>query len=252
MKKAIEIRGMVLGEGIPKICVPITGKTEEDILREAELAYQAGTDLVEWRADYYQAVHEEGKAVCLAEKLRETLPDMPILFTYRTEGGEASISAEEYIELNRKIAGETDVDLIDIELSKGDEICRDFCEYAHQKGKLVIVSSHDFDGTPDVETLVERMRRMRSLGADVPKVATMPRNAEDVLTLLTASNRYANKYAQGPLITMSMGWLGEVSRISGEIFGSALTFGTTLRVSAPGQLAVEEVRYILDTLHKSC
>lgn len=33
--KTIQIRNITIGEGRPKICVPIVGQTEEDILREA-------------------------------------------------------------------------------------------------------------------------------------------------------------------------------------------------------------------------
>ena len=250
MRKSINIRGMKLGEGRPKVCVPITGKSEADILKEAKLAQDAGADLVEWRADYYEDVHKSGKAAEMAVKLRETAGEMPVLFTYRTEGGENPISLEEYISLNKSIAAGKAADLIDIELFMGDEVCQEFCEYAHQNGCVVVISSHDFERTPNDQTIVERMCKMHELGGDVPKVAVMPHNAEDVLTLLSATNQYANVHADGPLITMAMGWLGGVSRISGEIFGSSLTFGSTLRSSAPGQLSIKEVNYILDALHK--
>lgn len=250
MRKSINIRGMKLGEGRPKVCVPITGRSEEDILKETKLAQDAGADLIEWRADYYENVHDDGKSVEMAKKLREVAGEMPVLFTYRTEGGGNPISLDEYVSLNRSLALSRTVDLIDIELFMGDEVCRDFCEYAHQNGCVVVISSHDFERTPNDQTIVERMCKMRELGADVPKVAVMPQNAEDVLTLLSATNQYANVHADGPLITMSMGWLGGVSRVSGEIFGSSLTFGSTLRSSAPGQLSIKEVNFILDALHK--
>ena len=251
MRKSINIRGMMLGEGRPKVCVPITGRSEEDILKEAKLAQAAGADLIEWRADYYEYVHADGKALEMAQKLREAAGKMPVLFTYRTEGGSNPISLKEYVFLNRSLARSKMVDLIDIELFMGDEVCRDFCKYAHQNGCIVVISSHDFEKTPNDQTIVERMCKMRELGADVPKVAVMPQNAEDVLTLLSATNQYANVHADGPLITMSMGWLGGVSRVSGEIFGSSLTFGSTLRSSAPGQLSITEVNFILDALHKA-
>lgn len=250
MRKSINIRGMKLGEGRPKVCVPITGRSEKDILKEAKLAQDAGADLIEWRADYYENVHADGKAVEMSKKLREAVGEMPILFTYRTEGGNNLISLKEYTLLNKSLVLSKMVDLIDIELFMGDEVCRDFCEYAHQNGCAVVISSHDFEKTPNDQTIVERMCKMRELGADVPKVAVMPQNAEDVLTLLSATNQYANVHADGPLITMSMGWLGGVSRVSGEIFGSSLTFGSTLRSSAPGQLSIKEVNFILDALHK--
>lgn len=108
----------------------------------------------------------------------------------------------------------------------------------------------DFIGTPNDQAIVEMLCKMRELGGDVPKVAVMPNNSEDVLTLLSATNQYANAHADGPLITMSMEWLGGVSRVSGEIFGSALSFGSTVRASAPGQLSAKDLIDVLQVLQK--
>lgn len=250
MRKSLKVRGIRLGEGVPKVCVPITGKTKEDILNEAKLAKEAGADLVEWRADHYEDVPDAEETAKTARELRNYAEEMPILFTFRTEGSDRTILLDDYVALNMRIVREHVVDLIDIELFMGDDVCRGLCEYAHENGCYVVISSHDFEKTPNDQEIVERLCKMRELGADVPKIAVMPNNAEDVLTLLTATNQYANVHADGPLITMSMKWLGGISRVSGEIFGSALTFGSTLRASAPGQLGVEDLKYVLNVLHK--
>lgn len=77
----------------------------------------------------------------------------------------------------------------------------------------------------------------------------MPRSAKDVLTLLSATENVKSLYPDEPLITMSMGKLGAVSRISGEIFGSAMTFGSAKKASAPGQIEVTALQKILEILH---
>lgn len=250
MRKSLKIRNMELGAGRPKVCVPITGKTQADIISEAELAIAAQADLIEWRADHYEDVLDLDKAAETASKLRKCVGNMPVLFTYRTEGCDNSISEEDYIALNEKMIEEKSVDLIDIELLKGDDLCRNLCGKAHEKGIYVVISNHDFIGTPNDQAIVEMLCKMRELGGDVPKVAVMPNNSEDVLTLLSATNQYANAHADGPLITMSMGWLGGVSRVSGEIFGSALSFGSTVRASAPGQLSAKDLIDVLQVLQK--
>ncbi len=66
---------------------------------------------------------------------------------------------------------------------------------------------------------------MQELGADLPKIAVMPQNEKDVLVLLEATNEMFKIYADRPIITMSMSGMGVISRLCGEIFGSALTFG---------------------------
>ena len=79
----------------------------------------------------------------------------------------------------------------------------------------------------------------------------MPQERKDVLTLLEATEEMASEYAQCPLITMSMSGTGVVSRICGEIFGSAVTFGTAGRASAPGQVDADRLRESLLLLHES-
>lgn len=88
------------------------------------------------------------------------------------------------------------------------------------------MSNHDFHKTPAQEDIIYRLRRMQDLGADLPKIAVMPQSPQDVLTLLSATLTMKEKYATQPLITMSMGKIGSVSRVTGRLFGSAMTFGT--------------------------
>ena len=86
----VKIRKIVFGEGRPKICVPITGRTREEIaLRTAELK-AAKPDLAEWRADWYEEVFDREKLETTLAWLREELGELPLLVTFRTreEGGE--------------------------------------------------------------------------------------------------------------------------------------------------------------------
>ncbi len=92
--------------------------------------------------------------------------------------------------------------------------------------------------------MLERLKRMQEAGADLLKIAVMPGDPGDVLTLLSVSWEMKSRYARQPLIAISMGALGAVSRISGEIFGSAMTFGTAGQASAPGQISVEELQEV--------
>ena len=92
---------------------------------------------------------------------------------------------------------------------------------------------------------------MQDLDADIPKIAVMPQNKKDVLTLLSATEEMVSEYADRPIITMSMAGTGLISRLCGEVFGSALTFGAVGKVSAPGQMGIEDLTTVLGLLHKS-
>ena len=59
--KPVIVRNVSIGEGMPKICVPIVGKTEDEILQAAKEIVNVPADLVEWRADWYESVFEMQK-----------------------------------------------------------------------------------------------------------------------------------------------------------------------------------------------
>ncbi|MGL4336709.1 MAG: type I 3-dehydroquinate dehydratase [Turicibacter sp.] len=253
MSKVVEVKHLKLGEGMPKICVPLVGKTNEDIMTEALALNGLKLDLVEWRVDHYEHVEDLAKVKDILATLRNELKETPILFTFRSkkEGGEKEVSNEFYAQLNKEIAATKMVDLVDVELFTGDDIVRDIVESAHTSGVKVVMSNHDFFKTPAQAEIVSRLCKMQELNADLPKIAVMPQSAKDVLTLLAATEEMANEHAKTPIITMSMGGLGLVSRLAGETFGSALTFGAAKKASAPGQIAVEELSQVLTIMHKS-
>ncbi len=142
-------------------------------------------------------------------------------------------------------------DLIDVEVFSGDEVVNDLVRTAHENEVKVIGSNHDFEKTPSKEEIIRRLQKMQELDVDLPKIAVMPKKKEDVLTLLVATEEMNRKYADRPIITMSMAGDGVISRLCGEVFGSALTFGAAGQASAPGQIGVKELRQILTILHES-
>lgn len=249
----VKVRNIEIGAGIPKICVPIVGVTREEILAAAENIKSTKADVVEWRVDWYEDIFDFTKTETTMQALREVLGEMPILFTFRTskEGGEKAIETEAYVELNQNAAKTGLVDLVDVEAFTGDDVVKAVVETAHANGVKVIASNHDFHKTPAKEEIVSRLRKMQELGADIPKIAVMPQNKKDVLTLLTATEEMAREYADRPIITMSMSGTGVISRLCGEVFGSALTFGAVGKVSAPGQMGIEDLTTVLGLLHKS-
>ena len=122
--KTVQVRNITLGEGRPKICVPIVGQTKDDILLEAETFARIPVDVVEWRVDWFEDVFDTDKVLDVAKDLQTVLKDTPILFTFRTakEGGEKAISNEAYKALNMAVAKSGYVDLIDVEAFTGEEI----------------------------------------------------------------------------------------------------------------------------------
>ena len=152
--------------------------------------------------------------------------------------------------LNQMMIASGNIDLVDIEVFAEEKEVLSLIETAHKYGVKAVGSNHDFAKTPDKEEIVRRLCYMQSIGVDIPKIAVMPQNQHDVLTLLSATEEMASKYADRPIVTISMSGIGTVSRIAGEIFGSAITFGALEKTSAPGQIQAEELKNILEIMHK--
>jgi len=247
------VKNVKIGEGIPKICVPIVGTTKDEIIDEAKKILALSADLVEWRADWYEDVFDLEQVKEVLEELGKILKEKPLLFTFRTarEGGERAIDHITYIGLNKVAVESGKVDLVDVELFSGEAVVENLIDIAHRNHVKVIASNHDFAKTPSKEEMISRLQKMQEMGADVLKIAVIPKTAKDVITLLSATQEMSTNYAKQPIVTMSMSGQGVISRISGEIFGSAITFGTAGKASAPGQMAVQDLSGILGILHKA-
>lgn len=264
--KVLSIKNCEIGTGIPKICVPIVGRSTEEVLTQAEYirdmaeslerqgSGRCAADIIEFRADYYDYVTDGVRLNEILEKLKDIFSDRLLLFTYRSEdeGGELRHDrAENMIDdiYDRVIAGAL-VDLIDVELFSGNYRVARMCAKAHDKGIKVILSSHDFKNTPRDDVILERFENMEILGGDILKFAAMPKNEFDVRRLMELTRTAVDKKVNHPVVTMSMSEIGKVSRFMGEKTGSAITFAKGGQESAPGQPELKELYYELERIHK--
>lgn len=264
----VQLGDMKIGEGMPKICVPIMEETQEKILNRAQEVDKNLVDLVEWRVDAYQNVEDIQAVIQTASLLKSILGSMPVLMTFRTarEGGEREISFEAYETLLCEVAKSKNVDLIDVEVFRGydkmQRIRKDWrvADSCNQGVKMllqklsadvtVVGSYHDFDKTPAREEILRRLFFMEKLGVDILKIAVMPQEKEDVICLMETTLLAKRLIVDKPIITMSMGDLGKITRMSGESFGSDVTFGCMQKESAPGQIEVSKLRQCMEILHE--
>ncbi len=248
----IKVKDLLIGDGIPKICVPLNGRTEEEIMSQLSLALKDPCDLFEWRADYYFSYQDTVDWQPVLSKIKSKTKK-PLIFTLRSEaeGGHSSLRRNDALALLRDVCEQGDVDFVDIELFEEDgsldEAKMEFLvETAHSNNKKIILSNHDFDKTPDLDAIIKRLQAMERLGADLPKVAYMPLTQDDVNTLLEAARMVSTEYMHRPFVAISMGELGKQSRIAGGAFGSAITFAAPptnngQTATAPGQMKASEL-----------
>lgn len=245
----VKIKHTVLGEGRPKIAVPLVAKDAESLQQAVAALVGLDYDVVEFRVDFLQEAANADFVMAQTEAVRRALPDAPLLFTFRraVEGGCCPCGDDDYFELVHRAIESGLIDIIDIELFAGDEAVAAAVAKAKAHGVAALLCNHDFDKTPPQAEIAGRLKKMAALGADICKIAVMSQSAADVLTLLSATEE-VYRTAKQPIVTMAMGKLGVISRLAGQTFGSAMTFGAAQQASAPGQIAANDLRRILDVL----
>ncbi|WP_082763968.1 type I 3-dehydroquinate dehydratase [Frondihabitans sp. PAMC 28766] len=252
--RPVTLRGLELGTGRPKICVPLVASTVDDLRQTVAGLPEGAFDLVELRIDHFVDVDDLDAVRIAIYAVREGVGEnVPILFTFRSrpEGGSRDIEPRHYRDLLASAVATGQVDAIDVEMFTELGMLEQIVNGAHEHDVSVVMSSHDFEKTPDHDQLIARLALQQDLGADVLKLAVMPQSPADVLTLLTVTEEFVREQAHRPVITMSMAALGVVTRLAGETFGSCLTFGSSGAASAPGQVEACELRGILDLVHGS-
>lgn len=248
-RKVLEAKGITLGCGKPKICIPIVGENVRELLVEVDQLPNEACDIVEWRVDFLNECEQVDQVLETLSQIRNAIKDKPLIFTFRNkeEGGQRQLTDERYFSLLRAVVHSRLVEYIDVELAKAEEDVQAFITTAHKCGCYVIVSNHEFTKTPTKEIMAARLLKAIDLGADVPKLAVMPQNSADVLSLLEVTLSISEK-SPVPIVTMAMGKLGALSRVSGSVFGSAMTFAAGKKPSAPGQFSAMELKRVLDVL----
>ena len=252
MENLLCIKGKIIGKGKPLVCVPVMESSKEEILRETRRLEEAHTEMIEWRVDAFENVESPNAIREILNEMKHIIKESILVYTFRSknQGGCKALSAADIYDIHQ-VAAESDVvDFIDVEYFEAKNPQKEIA-MLREMGAYVIASHHDFEQTPDPEVIRMLLEQIRESGADVVKLAVMPQNMWDVLHLLEETNRFHENHSDHPLITMSMGAKGGISRVAGEFFGSCVTFGAGGQASAPGQLPVKQLEEILHILHQS-
>jgi len=170
-------------------------------------------------------------------EIRDTIKeiDFPMIATNRisSEGGSFKGSEEQRVNILYQCSDI--VDFVDIELQTKDE----YIELIQNTNAKSIISYHDFEKTPDLNEIMYIVDKEHELG-DIAKVAFMPQDLEDTLTILAVLSHCEDT------IAISMGDLGSYTRVMASKFNSPITFAAGTDVTAPGQIDIETMKALLN------
>jgi len=224
------------------ICVPVVAATNEEAIRQMEKCFFMA-DLVELRIDFIRNVNLEklfsaktGKILVTARK--------------KDEGGNFEGDEEKRFSLLNKTVS-LKADFVDIELSTDETLTKKLLNNIKKYGNRtkLIISHHDFNGTPSYSKLQNIFNECAGKGAHIVKIATFAKSMEDNLKMLKLIN-FAKK-TNTKIIALCMGAKGKISRIMAPYFGSYLSYASLEKgaESAPGQLTIEEMKKIFRILN---
>lgn len=226
------------------IATALTDGAPSGQARQARLAQQQGAGALELRADLLA----DPAQVCAALTAVRAASSLPLLLTYRstTEGGKGAGHGQGYEDyLASLLQLRPAVAAVDIEMAC--PASKALVAEAKAGGYDVVGSCHDFTATPSAAQITQKLAQITAAGADITKVAYMPRTAQDVAALRHAAHDFAGAYPYQPLIAISMGQLGAPSRTD---LVNCLTFATIAdgAASAPGQATIAYVRAWLENI----
>ncbi|WP_319587738.1 type I 3-dehydroquinate dehydratase [uncultured Desulfobulbus sp.] len=224
------------------ICASVMAGESTDILA-AVSSVAALADVIEIRLD---GLRDPRIASCIA-----SLPK-PVLVTNRPtwEGGRFTGSEKERIDLLCQ-ALQWGARYVDIELLAAPDLRARIQRKAKKHGAQVIISNHDFQGTPNAEHLRATLQQMTSSGADIGKIVTTAASPEDALRILSLQE--VAMAAHFPLSAFAMGAHGAISRLATLYLGGFMTYAALSpeQATAPGQITVQNLYTLLSLLEQN-
>lgn len=220
----------------PAICAPIMDSQIDSMKNTLEKSMEEGAELIELRLDMLDEVTGWEKL------LRE---DVPTIVTNRTqkEGGHYQGDEKKRVRILLE-AIDSGAPCVDIELSTSKKKRNEILKASRDKNASVIISFHDFQRVPSKQELMNKTKAMVEAGADLVKLVCFANDSQEALRMLDFLI-LASEKIETPIISFAMGEKGEFTRIAAPLLGSAITYASAGKKTAPGQMDISTVKKIL-------
>ena len=223
-----------------KLVVSIMPRNIEEV-QAIDVTRYEDADIIEWRADFLakEAILQVAPAVF------EKFAGRELLFTLRTrsEGGEIDLSSEEYVQIIKDVTQLYQPDYVDFEYYTHKAVFDQMLDFPN-----LVLSYHNFQETPD--NMMEILSELTSLTPKVVKVSVMAHTEQDVLDLMNYTRGFKTLNPEQDYVTISMGKIGKVSRITSDVTGSSWSFASLDAASAPGQISLSNMVKIREILNE--
>ena len=223
-----------------KLVVSVMPKSLEEAQGIDAMRY-IDADIIEWRADFLP----KEAILQVAPAIFEKFAGRELLFTLRTraEGGEIDVDSAEYVQIIKDVAQLYQPEYIDFEYFSHKDVFEEMLDFPN-----LVLSYHNFQETP--ENMMEILSELTSLTPKVVKVSVMAHTEQDVLDLMNFTRGFKTLNPEQEYVTISMGKVGKVSRITSDVTGSSWSFASLDEASAPGQISLSSMKKIREILNE--
>ena len=223
-----------------KLVVSVMPKSLEEAQGIDAMRY-IDADIIEWRADFLP----KEAILQVAPAIFEKFAGRELLFTLRTraEGGEIDVDSAEYVQIIKDVAQLYQPEYIDFEYFDHKDVFEEMLDFPN-----LVLSYHNFQETP--ENMMEILSELTSLTPKVVKVSVMAHTEQDVLDLMNFTRGFKTLNPEQEYVTISMGKVGKVSRITSDVTGSSWSFASLDEASAPGQISLSSMKKIREILNE--
>ena len=223
-----------------KLVVSVMPKSLEEAQGIDAMRY-IDADIIEWRADFLP----KEAILQVAPAIFEKFAGRELLFTLRTraEGGEIDLDSAEYVQIIKDVAQLYQPEYIDFEYFSHKDVFEEMLDFPN-----LVLSYHNFQETP--ENMMEILSELTSLTPKVVKVSVMAHTEQDVLDLMNFTRGFKTLNPEQEYVTISMGKVGKVSRITSDVTGSSWSFASLDEASAPGQISLSSIKKIREILNE--
>lgn len=247
------IKGKLIDQKSPVVCVSITEQTYDDIIAKATRLVAKHVEMVEWRADCFEGLLDPEMLEKTLLSLKSIFKNTIFLVTIRSvkEGGRLSCDEEDMRELLLDLASKRACDIMDVEYFQFTDPSSVILGIQNC-GMAVIASHHDFSKTPSAGVSLRLLEEMEKADADLYKLAFMPEKPSDLFELGKATCEFKASRPDANIIAISMGSIGALSRIAPQAFGSCVTFASVDVASAPGQVSYDKLLPLMKDIKEQC
>jgi len=223
-----------------KLVISVMPKSLEEAQGIDAMRY-IDADIIEWRADFLP----KEAILQVAPAIFEKFAGRELLFTLRTraEGGEIDLDSAEYVQIIKDVAQLYQPEYLDFEYFGHKDVFEQMLDFPN-----LVLSYHNFQETPD--NMMEILSELTSLTPKVVKVSVMAHTAQDVLDLMNFTRGFKTLNPEQEYVTISMGKVGKVSRITSDVTGSSWSFASLDAASAPGQISLSNMVKIREILNE--